>query len=112
LREIIRFSDWSDFCSTGSASQRLPAVTPDDAAQIQYTSGTTGFPKGAVLHHRGITNSARFWAERQRLSGDDVLMNPMPLFHTAGCVMMTLGAVQSRATQVLMPYFDPGLCWS
>ena len=44
------------------AAAALPEVSPDDVAQIQYTSGTTGFPKGAELHHRGLTNNARFWA--------------------------------------------------
>jgi fatty-acyl-CoA synthase len=65
LREVVPFSEWATFCATGSANQPLPRVQPDEAAQIQYTSGTTGFPKGAVLQHRGITNSARFWAQRQ-----------------------------------------------
>src|SRR5438445_474308 len=83
----------------GSPTQRLPEVGPSDAAQIQYTSGTTGFPKGAVLHHRGITNNARFWAQRQGITAGDVLVNAMPLFHTAGCVMQTLAAVQAEATQ-------------
>ena len=44
----------------------LPEVTPDDPVQIQYTSGTTGFPKGALLHHRGITNNARHFADGSR----------------------------------------------
>ena len=69
LREVVPFSEWAAFCATGSPTQRLPEVRPQDAAQIQYTSGTTGFPKGAVLHHRGITNNARFWAQRQGIGG-------------------------------------------
>jgi fatty-acyl-CoA synthase len=111
LREVVLFSpsEWAAFCASGSSSRRLPQVRPEDAAQIQYTSGTTGFPKGAVLHHRGITNNARFWAQRQRIGPGDVLVNPMPLFHTAGCMMSTLGAVQAQATQVLPPSFEPGL---
>jgi fatty-acyl-CoA synthase len=109
LREVVLFSDWVDFVASGSASAELPEVRPGDAAQIQYTSGTTGFPKGAVLHHRGITNNARFWARRQGILAGDVLINAMPLFHTAGCVMQTLGAVQAQATHVLAPHFEPGL---
>jgi fatty-acyl-CoA synthase len=84
-------------------------VGPDDAAQIQYTSGTTGFPKGAVLRHRGITNNARFCAEILQADAGEVWVNPMPLFHTAGCVLLTLGPVQHLFTQVLVPGFDPGL---
>ncbi|HEY1297816.1 MAG TPA: AMP-binding protein [Chloroflexota bacterium] len=72
------FSEWAAFCASGSATEGLPDVRPDDAAQIQYTSGTTGFPKGAVLHHRGVTNNARFWAQRQSINAGDVLVNVMP----------------------------------
>jgi fatty-acyl-CoA synthase len=109
LREVVLFSDWEIFCAGGSARQQLPEAKPHDAVQIEYTSGTTGFPKGAVLHHRGITNNGRFWAQRQRVSAGDVVVNPMPLFHIAGCGLFTLGAIQALATQVVMPYFDPAL---
>jgi acyl-CoA synthetase (AMP-forming)/AMP-acid ligase II len=84
-------------------------VSPDDIAQIQYTSGTTGFPKGAELHHRGLTNNARFFAERMELRPGEVYVNPMPLFHTAGCAMGVLGAAQSLATHVPVLAFDPAL---
>jgi fatty-acyl-CoA synthase len=47
LRERVLFTDWASFCASGSPTQPLPTVDPGDAAQIQYTSGTTGFPKGA-----------------------------------------------------------------
>ena len=73
------------------------------------TSGTTGLPKGAVLRHRAITNNARFFAGILQAGPGDVWVNPMPLFHTAGCVQLTLGPVQGRFTQVLPPGFDPGL---
>jgi fatty-acyl-CoA synthase len=84
-------------------------VAPSDAAQIQYTSGTTGFPKGALLHHRGIVNNARFCAQRLGVQPGEVWPNPMPLFHTAGCVLGVLGAVQQRATQIPIIAFEPGL---
>jgi len=109
LREAISLADWEAFVGSASATQRLPEVNPDDAAQIQYTSGTTGFPKGAVLRHRGITNNGRFCAQILRAEPGDVWVNPMPLFHTAGCVLLTLGPVQHLATQVVVPAFEPGL---
>jgi len=71
------------------------------------TSGTTGLPKGAVLRHRAITNNARFFAEILQAGPGDVWVNPMPLFHTAGCVQLTLGPVQGLFTQVLPPGCTP-----
>ena len=109
LREVISLADWDRFAASGSPAQQLPEVRPDDAAQVQYTSGTTGFPKGAVLRHRGITNNARYCAQILQASPGEVWVNPMPLFHTAGCVLLTLGPVQGLFTQVLVPGFDPGL---
>jgi fatty-acyl-CoA synthase len=112
LREVISLADWDGFVGSASATERLPEVEPDDAAQIQYTSGTTGFPKGAVLRHRGITNNGRICAQILRAEPGDVWVNPMPLFHTAGCVLLTLGPVQHLATQVVVPGFEPGLVLS
>jgi fatty-acyl-CoA synthase len=109
LRERVLFTEWKAFCATGSPTEVLPSVDPADAAQIQYTSGTTGFPKGAVIHHRGFTNNARYVAGQLELRPGEVVLNPMPLFHTAGSGCLTLGPLQTRATQVLMPFFDPGL---
>jgi acyl-CoA synthetase (AMP-forming)/AMP-acid ligase II len=109
LREVVYFTDWADFLATAPAQAVLPEVRPDDLAQIQYTSGTTGFPKGAELHHRGLTNNARFWTERIAMRPGDVYVNPMPLFHTAGCAMGVLGAAQSLAVHVPVLAFDPGL---
>jgi fatty-acyl-CoA synthase len=109
LREANSFADWKSFCESGSPSERLPEVTPDDIAQIQYTSGTTGFPKGAMLHHRGITNNARYFMQRRDPATAAVAVNPMPLFHTAGSCMSVVGIPQFDCCHVLVPYFDPGL---
>jgi fatty-acyl-CoA synthase len=109
LREVVYFTDWADFMSTAPADAALPDVRPDDIAQIQYTSGTTGFPKGAELHHRGLTNNARFFAGRLGLQPGEAYVNPMPLFHTAGCAMGVLGAVQTLAAHVPVLAFDPAL---
>jgi len=109
LRELIPFDDFAEFVASAPDGVELPEVSPDDPVQIQYTSGTTGFPKGAYLHHRGITNNARFTAERLRVNPGDAYINPMPLFHTGGCVLGVLGPCQRRATLVNLVQFDPGL---
>ena len=109
LREVVFFTEWQDFLSTAPADAVLLDVHPDDIAQIQYTSGTTGFPKGAELHHRGLTNNARFYAARIELQPGEVYVNPMPMFHTSGCAMGVLGTVQSLAVHVPVLAFDPAL---
>ena len=109
LREVVLFTQWEDFLATAPTKAVLPDVTPDDIAQIQYTSGTTGFPKGAELTHRGLTNNARFYAERIGMKPGETLVNPMPLFHTAGCGMAVLGALQALAVHVPVLAFDPAL---
>ena len=109
LRETVLFTDWADFVRSGSPAGSLPDVAAGEPAQIQYTSGTTGRPKGAVIHHRGYTNNARFVAEMLQLQPGEVGVNPMPLFHVAGSGSLTLSFLQGGGTQVLMPAFDPAL---
>jgi fatty-acyl-CoA synthase len=108
LREVIRFESWDAFVDVPVGSGALPTVKPDDAAQIQYTSGTTGSPKGALLHHRGLTNNARCHTELMGLAEGEVYAHAMPFFHTAGCGLATLGALQRRATHAFLPAFEPG----
>jgi acyl-CoA synthetase (AMP-forming)/AMP-acid ligase II len=109
LREVVSFTGWDEFTASGSPSRALPQVRPLDPAQVQYTSGTTGVPKGAVLNHRGIVNNALLYTDRVGMAAGSVYLNPMPLFHTAGCVMAVLGVLGVRGTLVLPPSFDPGL---
>ena len=80
---------------------------PEDAAQIQYTSGTTGFPKGAVLSHLGLLNNAKFYADRCKVIQDYSWINIMPMFHTSGCGMVTLGCLNSRCRMILVSFFEP-----
>ena len=109
LRDVISFTDWDELLASADPQQALPAVRPEDPAQIQYTSGTTGFPKGAHLHHRGIVNNARFTNQRFEVADGDVWLNPMPLFHTGGCVLGALGCLWGRATHIPVLAFDPAL---
>ncbi len=110
LREVIRFDQWDAFMASGRDSQiELPEIHPGDATMIQYTSGTTGFPKGALLHHRGLANNGFHTLDRMGVAEGDVWVTTMPLFHTGGCVLCVLGAVAKKATQVLVEAFEPGL---
>jgi len=76
------------------------ALDPDDAINIQFTSGTTGSPKGATLSHFNIVNNARFCAKAMALSPDDKLCIPVPLYHCFGMVLGVLCCVTSGATMV------------
>ncbi|MCA0242950.1 MAG: AMP-binding protein [Proteobacteria bacterium] len=108
LRHVIRFAEWDAFIA-GAAPRPLPAVQPGDAAMIQYTSGTTGFPKGALLHHRGLVNNSLMVHQRMGLTEPPVWIGTMPLFHTGGCALAVLGTVARAGTLVLVESFEPGL---
>ncbi len=108
LRHLVRLPEWQRFVCSAGADVRLPPVAPGAIAQVQYTSGTTGLPKGVLLHHRGLTNAARLWACTLGARPGECWLNPNPLFHGAGSGFMTLGPLQLLGAQVLCP-FDPGL---
>jgi fatty-acyl-CoA synthase len=110
LREVIRFDDWDSFMAGGEDEAiALPEPGPNDACMIQYTSGTTGFPKGALLHHRGLINNAAHTVDRMGMPSGGVYMGYMPLFHTGGCGIAVLGSLATRSTLVLVEMFEPGL---
>lgn len=106
VREVTDMESDAQFAE-GASPPAVPDVAPTDAAMIQYTSGTTGFPKGAVLSHRGLVNNARFYAGRCGVTEATTWVNIMPMFHTSGCGMVTLGCLQARCRMVLISLFDP-----
>ncbi len=106
IREVVNLLDASALQARGDRTDGLPDVCPDDAAQIQYTSGTTGFPKGAVLSHKNLTNNARLYCARKQVKGHSVWANFMPLFHTAGCATGALGCLQAACKMLLIKRFD------
>lgn len=108
LRECFDLAHWDDFTAQGLPYRVLPEVLPSDAAQIQFTSGTTGKPKGARLHHLGLVNASRFAAQRAAFPDGGVWATAMPLFHVGGSAGSHLGALTSRGTFVLQPQFDAG----
>lgn len=88
-------------------TQRQAGVGTHDIAQIQYTSGTTGKPKGAMLSHHSTVNNARLSADRGDFGPDDTLLSAMPLFHTAGCVCNVMSMLACGGRLVTMDAFDP-----
>ena len=87
--------------------KREKAVHFRDVLNMQYTSGTTGFPKGVMLTHYNIINNARMVGDVMGITETDKLLIQVPLFHCFGCVMSSLNCVVHGSTMVVMEYFDP-----
>ena len=106
LRETVNLHRKDILFKIGDRPTLLPNVHPDDPAQIQYTSGTTGFPKGAILSHKNLVNNARLFCARKHVTQHSVWANFMPLFHTAGCATGALGCLQAACKMLLIKRFD------
>ncbi|KZN94847.1 AMP-binding protein [Aeribacillus pallidus] len=86
--------------------QRMNSLDPHDVTNMQYTSGTTGFPKGVMLSHYNIINNAYNIAQCMKLTKDDRLCIPVPFFHCFGCVLGVLACVSVGATIVPIQEFN------
>jgi len=116
LRQVIFIgtADWDALVATGAVAdplilaERAASLAFDDPINIQYTSGTTGFPKGATLSHHNILNNAYFVAEGCGYTTNDRVCVPVPFYHCFGMVMGNLGATTHGACIVIpAPGFDP-----
>ena len=108
-------ADWARLLADGervppdAVAARMKTLAPGDPINIQYTSGTTGAPKGATLSHRNILNNAYFDGQCLRLSEQDRFCVPVPFYHCAGMVCGNLLCATYGATLVVpAPSFDPG----
>jgi fatty-acyl-CoA synthase len=122
LRSVVLLGDswhpgtfrFSEIVTRGGASERkriaelAPQLQFDEPINIQFTSGTTGFPKGATLSHHNILNNGFFIGEAMRLTSEDRLCIPVPLYHCFGMVLGNLAAVTHGACMVFPGEgFDP-----
>lgn len=87
--------------------ERKASLSPQDVVNMQYTSGTTGFPKGVMLTHYNILNNGFYIGERQKFTEEDRLCIPVPLFHCFGCVLGVLAVLTHGATMVILESFEP-----
>src|SRR5664279_5312478 len=115
LRDVLLIggSDWSELIATGRRGERsllaeiASTLSPDDPINLQYTSGTTGFPKGATLSHHNILNNGYFVGELCGYTEVDRICIPVPFYHCFGMVMGNLAATSHGACMVVpAPAFD------
>jgi fatty-acyl-CoA synthase len=118
LREVIFLGDpaWEKLMGAGGAAdhglltQRVRELSADDPINIQYTSGTTGFPKGATLTHHNLLNNGFFVGEGCGYTEADRVCIPVPYYHCFGMGMGNLGCTSHGSTMVIpAPGFDPAL---
>jgi fatty-acyl-CoA synthase len=112
----IGTADWDEIVEGGrdlpadAVPARMSGLRPGDPINIQYTSGTTGYPKGATLSHRNILNNGFFVTETIRFGPEDRLCIPVPFYHCFGMVMGNLGCTTHGAAMVIpAPGFDPSV---
>ncbi|GAB3385523.1 class I adenylate-forming enzyme family protein [Amycolatopsis echigonensis] len=107
LRTVVNLSEWDDWLGGADPEAALPEVAPDSPGMLQYTSGTTGVPKGVLLRHRSLVNVAKLTLETADAEPGAVAYNPLPMFHTAACVIGTLGPLWLGGCVYLAERFDP-----
>jgi len=98
----------SEDVSDGDLSKRQASCDPDDTINIQYTSGTTGNPKGAMLTHYNLVANGYYTGEGMKFTEEDRLCIPVPFYHCFGCVLGNLACVTHGSTMIIpSEYFEP-----
>ncbi len=93
--------------SDAAYEERKASISPSDVVNMQYTSGTTGFPKGVMLTHINIGNNGYWIGYHQALSPKDRVCLPVPLFHCFGCVLGVMACVNHGASMIILEAFNP-----
>ena len=99
--------DLSEKVTDEELKARQASVSPYDVAQMQYTSGTTGFPKGVMITHHSLVNQSHVATTRGNLRDDERYVSSMPLFHVAGCLGAVIYSVYLGCTLIPLVSFDP-----
>ena len=97
----------ADMVPIDEVYRRAAAVDKDDVCNMQYTSGTTGFPKGVMLTHYNVVNNGKYIGDRMDLSTADRMMIQVPMFHCFGMVLSMTASMTHGATLLPLPYFSP-----
>ncbi|MCB2188668.1 MAG: AMP-binding protein [Deltaproteobacteria bacterium] len=104
IKEIL---DLARVTTDEAYARRQALLKPDEVVNMQYTSGTTGFPKGVMLSHQSIGTNGYWIGYHQDFTAGDRLCLPVPLFHCFGCVLGVMAAVNHGVTLVIMEEFNP-----
>ena len=105
--------DWNDALERAAqvpvseVYRMAAAVNKDDVCNMQYTSGTTGFPKGVMLTHYNVVNNGKYIGDHMDLSTADRMMIQVPMFHCFGMVLSMTASMTHGATMLPLPYFSP-----
>jgi fatty-acyl-CoA synthase len=113
-RSLIDCMSFDDLKKLGESvsettlNQAARKVTSEDIAMIQFTSGTTAMPKGAMLYHVAMLRGAYYGSQVLKLTDADRFFSPQPFFHVGGSIKVMLAPIVSGCTMIVQPYFDAG----
>jgi fatty-acyl-CoA synthase len=113
-RSLIGCMSFDDLKNLGTGvsettlNQAACKVTSEDIAMIQFTSGTTAMPKGAMLYHVAMLRGAHYGSQVLKLTEADRFFSPQPFFHVGGSIKVMLAPIVSGCTMIVQPYFDAG----